>query len=137
MTGTVATGVGGRDAPPIRGLRADPSQRQVPRLASGGRLGCGWRTASEAYLCQGHHPFAPLALHQAMVSIDATDHPNLESLGQSFRQSPAATSQLHHLTTLFFESFMDFHGMTVQQPQRQRVSDGRFSVGKFPNTNFL
>ena len=76
----------------------------------------GRRTASEAYLCQGHHPFAPLALHQAMVSIDATDHSNLKSLGQSFRQSPAAKSQFHHLAPFFFESFMNLHAMTVQQP---------------------
>jgi hypothetical protein len=63
-----------------------------------------------------------------MVSIDATDHPNLKSLGQSFRQSPATKSQFHHLTSLLFESFMNLHGVTVEQPQGQKVSKDLFSA---------
>lgn len=116
MRGTVKPRVDGRNAALVRGLWADPAQRQVPSLTSGGGLGCGRRTTSEAHLCQGHHPFAPLALHQTMVSIDPTDHPHLESLGQSLRQAATALSQFHHLTALFIESFMNLHALTVPQP---------------------
>jgi hypothetical protein len=120
------TWVDSRNTAPVRGLWTDPAQRKVPSLTSSRRRGCGRRTASEAHLRQSHHPFTPLALHETMVSVDATNNPNLEPLSQPFRQAPTAGGQFHYLTPLFIESFMDLHGLTLQQANGQKVSDGRF-----------
>jgi hypothetical protein len=63
-----------------------------------------------------------------MISIDATDHPHLESLSQPLGQAPAAGGQFYHLTPLFIESFIHLHALTLRHLFGQKVSDGRFSA---------
>ena len=65
-----------------------------------------------------------------MISINATDHPHLESLSQPLGQAPAAGGQFYHLTPLLIESFIHLHALTLLHLFGQKVSDGRFSASQ-------